>query len=117
VSYDKTALIKSAQSWASREPGEVYTNDISVAVACAEAFARAYLELALRPVSNGDVWQPIAKAEKETGKEIIGGRFVEGVMIRDPFISFWSPTLNRLYCEPTHWLPLPQTPTDESVDA
>jgi hypothetical protein len=59
-------------------------------------------------------WQPIETAPKEV-IEIIGIRFVRdegGKMIctREPFVSFWSPSLNKFYCDPTHWIEMPERP-------
>lgn len=58
-------------------------------------------------------WQPIATAPKVCdGTEIIGVRYDNGYMTKEPFLSFWSPSLGRFYCAPTHWMPLPQVPND-----
>lgn len=57
-------------------------------------------------------WQKIANAKKETGVEIIGTKWASGVCIREPFVSFWSPSLNKFYCDPTHFIPLPAPPTE-----
>ncbi len=62
-----------------------------------------------------DPWFHIGSAPKISG-EFIGTRWgwsetlQKMVCIREPFISFWSPTLNKFYCDPTHWAPLPRTP-------
>lgn len=59
-------------------------------------------------------WQPIETAQKKAGIEIIGTRWAfrdgKATCIREPFISFWSPTLNKFYCDPTHFIPLPEPP-------
>jgi hypothetical protein len=55
-------------------------------------------------------WLPIENAPNETGVEILGSCWAEGVMIKEPFITFWSPTLNRFYCRPTHYIPMPEPP-------
>ena len=61
-------------------------------------------------------WFPIETAKKETACEFIGAIFrPSGEMTRDPFISFWSPTLGKFYCSPTHWMPLPKPPKDGEV--
>lgn len=55
-------------------------------------------------------WRPIDTAPKDPGKEIMAGKFglhLDGkttVCERDPFVSFWSPTLGKFYASPTHWL-------------
>jgi hypothetical protein len=51
-------------------------------------------------------WLPIGQAEMETGKEILGVRFHGGIMTKEPFISFWSPSLNKFYLSPTHYQPM-----------
>ena len=56
-------------------------------------------------------WQDIETAPKEPGKEILGSRWYGETMIKEPFITFWSPTLNKFYVDPTHWMPLPSCPT------
>ena len=55
-------------------------------------------------------WQTMETALKEAGKEILGVKYLDGKMIRKPFISFWSPTNNQFYLSPTHWMPLPEPP-------
>lgn len=55
-------------------------------------------------------WLPIESAPKITGVEIIGAGFISGKMIKEPFISFWSPTLEKFFANPTHWMPLPSAP-------
>jgi hypothetical protein len=57
-------------------------------------------------------WQPIDAAPKVSGKEIIGTRWAGGVCIREPFVSFWSPTLNKFYCDPTHYIQMACPPLD-----
>lgn len=54
-------------------------------------------------------WQPIETAPKD--KEIIGSKWAESVMIKEPFISFWSPTLGKFFASPTHWIEMPDRPT------
>lgn len=49
-------------------------------------------------------WVPIGEAPRVAGQEIVGCRWHDGVMSREPFISFWSPTLNKFYCDPTHYI-------------
>lgn len=55
-------------------------------------------------------WKPIATAPKVAGKEIMAATFalhVDGKSTycqRDPFVSFWSPTLGKFFAGPTHWL-------------
>jgi hypothetical protein len=55
-------------------------------------------------------WQPIETAPKEPIQEVIGVRFASDVMTKEPFITFWSPSLQRFYLNPTHWMPLPPPP-------
>ncbi len=57
-------------------------------------------------------WQPIETAERQPGEEILGSRWYDGRMIKEPFITFWSPTLGKFYVDPTHWMPLPEPPTE-----
>ncbi len=62
-------------------------------------------------------WLPISEAPKGTDDKLveilgcnwsrIGGRLV---MSKEPFITFWSPTLGKFYCSPTHWVTLPAEP-------
>lgn len=53
-------------------------------------------------------WQPIEVAPRESGVEILGVRIAGDKMLREPFISFWSPTLNKFYCDPTHYILMPR---------
>jgi hypothetical protein len=53
-------------------------------------------------------WQPIEVAPREAGVEILGVRIAGDKMLREPFISFWSPTLNKFYCDPTHYILMPR---------
>lgn len=55
-------------------------------------------------------WRPIETADKTSGAEILGSRWHNGRMTKEPFISFWSPTLSKFYCDPTHFMPLPSAP-------
>lgn len=55
-------------------------------------------------------WQPMELAPRKAGAEILGVRYAGGVMKKEPFITFWSPTLDRFYCDPTHWIALPEPP-------
>ena len=55
-------------------------------------------------------WLPIKSAKKIAGREILGSRWIAGTMIREPFVSFWSPTMNKWYVDPTHWVPMPEAP-------
>lgn len=57
-----------------------------------------------------DEWQPIGDAPKESGIEILGVRYHNGKMTKEPFITFWSPTLHKFYVDPTHWVKLPDKP-------
>ncbi len=54
-----------------------------------------------------NAWIPIVDASKIAGKEMIGIRRLDG-KASDPFITFWSPTLNKFYCDPTHFIPMPK---------
>lgn len=63
-----------------------------------------------------DQWKPIARAEKHVGKEILGSVWAEQTMIREPFVSFWSPTLNKFYCSPTHYIDMPEPPVSAPPD-
>ena len=63
-------------------------------------------------------WQPIETAPKVAGVEIIGTRWAfsddgKATCIREPFISFWSPSLNKFYCDPTHFILLPSPPVSQ----
>jgi hypothetical protein len=57
-------------------------------------------------------WQHIDDAPKD-GSEILGVRYYNRAMSKEPFLTFWSPTLNRFYLSPTHWIPIPELPCDE----
>jgi hypothetical protein len=76
--------------------------------------AQAYLDLhqQLAEARKEQQWQPIETAPKVSGKEIIGTRWAGGVCIREPFVSFWSPMLNKFYCDPTHYIPMACPPLD-----
>lgn len=52
-------------------------------------------------------WIPIDEAEKISGHEVIGVVIREGRIVKEPFMTFWSPSLDRFYCSPTHfvWMP------------
>lgn len=75
------------------------------------------------PDANG--WMPIETAPKHAGTEIFAARFglhadgVTTMCIREPFVSFWSPSLGKFYCDPTHWLcvvpPMPDVAVERSV--
>ena len=62
-------------------------------------------------------WDPIATAPKGNDEKLVevlgccwtklAGRWV---MSKELFITFWSPTLGKFYCSPTHWTPLPDPP-------
>ena len=69
---DTNAALKTAKGWASREPNEIYTNDISVAVASAESMARAYIaqhaELATLKDCNESLHDRCYTAESELAK-------------------------------------------------
>ena len=55
-------------------------------------------------------WQPIDTAERVAGKEILGVRWYDGTMIKEPFVTFWSPSLNKFFVNPTHFVPMPGPP-------
>lgn len=56
-------------------------------------------------MSRGEAfWVPIGEAPRAVGEEIVGCRWHDGVMTKEPFISFWSPTLGKFYCDPTHYI-------------
>ncbi len=61
-------------------------------------------------------WQPIETAPREAGNEILGCRWSGGKMVKEPFITFWSPTLDKFYMSPTHWVPLPEPPKPRRSD-
>lgn len=54
-------------------------------------------------------WQPIETAPKDI-TEFLGVIYRDGVMAKEPFISFWSPTLNKFFANPSHWIPIPKLP-------
>lgn len=62
---------------------------------------------------NQTEWQPISTAPKDV-TEFIGCKIYEGKLLDAPILSFWSPTLNRFYCNPTHWIPLPLIPDEQT---
>jgi hypothetical protein len=73
-------------------------------------------------LTAADGWMPIETAEKVAGIEILGTRWGfdgkgKATCIQEPFISFWSPTLNKFYCSPTHWIPSPKPPVSHAHDA
>ena len=55
-------------------------------------------------------WQPIETAIQDIGVEILGSRWSGGTMVKEPFITFWSPTMSKFYLDPTHWVPQPAPP-------
>ncbi len=59
-------------------------------------------------------WQPIETAPRDPAIQIIGTRFAfegdKATCIKEPFISFWSPSLNKFFAGPTHWTALPAPP-------
>jgi hypothetical protein len=59
-------------------------------------------------------WQPIETAEKVAGKEILGSKWSWNgsrmVMVRDPFVTFWSDTQGKFQYAPTHWTESAETP-------
>ena len=57
-------------------------------------------------------WLPIISALREPGIEILGVRFAGGVCLREPFVSFWSSSLGKFYCDPTHYIPMPEKPNE-----
>ena len=61
----------------------------------------------------GPEWRPIGEAAHLAGTEIIGSRWYDGKMMKQPFVTFWSPTLNKFYCDPTHWIPMIPAPPQE----
>lgn len=70
-------------------------------------------------------WKPIISAPHVAGTEIIAAKFgkhFDGrtMCVKEPFISFWSPTLGKFYASPTHWLcvcpPMPRLPEGTSDD-
>jgi hypothetical protein len=58
-------------------------------------------------------WKHISTAPRDESVEIIGIQF-EGrgyeYIAEGPFITFWSPTQQRFWKQPTHWLPMPPRP-------
>ena len=80
-------------------------DDLSIAKDAADALA-------------AQEWRPIIDAPHLTGVEIIGSRWADNgerfVCIREPFVSFWSPTLGKFYCNPTHFWPMPLPPETKS---
>ncbi len=61
-------------------------------------------------------WKPIETAEKITGREILGSRWGGDRMIKEPYVSFWSPTLNKWYVDPTHWVEMPDPPGKDDTE-
>ena len=63
---------------------------------------------------DASAWRPIETAPRDPAIQIIAVRFVfEGgktTCIKDPFISFWSPSLNKFFAGPNYWTPLPAAP-------
>ena len=61
-------------------------------------------------------WQLISDAPTVAGIEILGSRWYWSdekdrmICVREPFVSFWSPTLGKFYCDPTHFIHMPGTP-------
>ncbi len=64
----------------------------------------------LKVRSPGERWLTIDSAPKLVGREILGSAWSNGRMVREPFITFWSPTMQKFYANPTHWVPLPLPP-------
>lgn len=64
------------------------------------------------PTTSCGHWLSIEEAPRETGTEIIGIRWVDGKCLREPFISFWAPTLQKFFGSPTHFIPMPKLPQD-----
>ncbi len=58
-------------------------------------------------------WMPIKCALEVAGHEIIGSRWAGDRMIKEPFVSSWSPTMNKWYVDPTHWIAMPEAPASE----
>lgn len=58
-------------------------------------------------------WNPISEAKKTPGLEILGVDIRGGKIFREPYLTFWSPTLQKFYCSPTHWVPFPDMPADD----
>jgi hypothetical protein len=66
---------------------------------------------------NMSKWLKIELATKIPGQEIIGAIIdQDGKIQRDPFISFYSRTLQRFFCEPTHFIPMPDQPDSIAND-
>ena len=62
-------------------------------------------------------WKPIESAPRENCKEFIGTMWAfnedgKPVCLKEPFISFFSPSLNKFFASPTHWMPLPSPPRE-----
>ena len=53
-------------------------------------------------------WIKAADFDKATGKEAIGVQYIGTRMVREPFITFWSPSLGRFYGNPTHCISIPE---------
>jgi len=62
------------------------------------------------------MWLPIETAAKSGQcNEFIGSKWIfdkdgSAKCIKEPFISFWSPSLGKFFAEPTHWTELPAPP-------
>lgn len=63
------------------------------------------------------VWKPIAEAPHDVGREILGVIRRGSVVIKEPFISFWSPTMGRFYCSPTHYIDMPEWHAQQEDEA
>ncbi len=57
-------------------------------------------------------WLDISMAPRVPGQEILGCRWGGNKMTKEPFVTFWSPTLNKFFVDPTHWVPMPDPPKD-----
>lgn len=57
-------------------------------------------------------WLPIEVALHDAGTELLGSRWSNGVMTKEPFVTFWSPTMGKFYNNPTHWIQFPDAPED-----
>jgi hypothetical protein len=75
------------------------------------------LEKRIREKEAEQEWQTMETAPRENSTEFLGCNYVEGRMVREPFVSFWSPTLNKFFGSPNYWVPIPKLPAPKGSDS